>query len=225
MAQWKILGSAGVVLGVTAAFASSAIASTSHDDASLPSTDVESTPTSVPVETAATNIEESLKDFEEAAQKQKDEEAKTAASAAREYAQAVAKEAEEAVKAEEVAKEQEKKVQDAVELQKPKTINVTCNGTQAQIDTCEGATNYKPVSDYLGVPYYAQHNVKGGNAWLLFEVGDRVTIGRTTYTIAAIRTVTTGGSVEQIKGMGGDAYLQTCLDDNQHSKVYSLKKN
>ncbi|MBP3222802.1 MAG: hypothetical protein J6M18_02615 [Actinomycetaceae bacterium] len=102
------------------------------------------------------------------------------------------------------------------------TVKVSCTGTQAQIDTCAGATNYKPVSDYLGVPYYAQHNGMGGEAWLKMKVGDKVTVGGKTYTIAQIRTVSTGGSVEQIKGMGGKAYLQTCLDNGYQSKVYAL---
>ena len=104
----------------------------------------------------------------------------------------------------------------------PVAIDVNCAGTQDQIDTCLGATNYTPVSDYLGVPYYAQHNGMGGEAWLALETGDQVEADGTTYTIVEIRTVATGGDIDQIAGMKADAYLQTCLDDNIHSNVYAL---
>ena len=104
----------------------------------------------------------------------------------------------------------------------PVAIDVNCAGTQDQIDTCLGATNYTPVSDYLGVPYYAQHNGMGGEAWLALETGDQVEADGTTYTITEIRTVATGGDIDQIAGMKADAYLQTCLDDNIHSNVYAL---
>lgn len=104
----------------------------------------------------------------------------------------------------------------------PVAIDVNCAGTQDQIDTCLGATNYTPVSDYLGVPYYAQHNGMGGEAWLALETGDQVEADGTTYTIIEIRTVATGGDIDQIAGMKADAYLQTCLDDNIHSNVYAL---
>ncbi|MBP3222683.1 MAG: hypothetical protein J6M18_01980 [Actinomycetaceae bacterium] len=103
------------------------------------------------------------------------------------------------------------------------TVQVNCAGTQTQIDTCAGATNYKPVSDFLGVPYYAQHNGMGGEAWLKMKVGDYVTVGGKTYRIAEIKTVTTGGSANQIKNMGGKAYLQTCLANGYQSKVFALQ--
>lgn len=102
-------------------------------------------------------------------------------------------------------------------------VDVECTGNQDEIDTCVGATNYEPISDYLGVPYYAQHNGMGGEAWLSLEVGDLVAAEGVTYTIVEIRTVETGGASEQIEGMEADAYLQTCLDDNVHSNVYALK--
>ena len=105
----------------------------------------------------------------------------------------------------------------------PTVIDVNCTGTQAEIDTCVGATNYTPVAEYLGVPYYAQHNGMGGEAWLAFNVGDQVTAGGVTYTIVEIRQVVTGGDIDQIAGMGADAYLQTCLTDGVHSKVFALQ--
>lgn len=104
----------------------------------------------------------------------------------------------------------------------PFTISSSCVGGQDAIDRCLGATYYAPVADYLGVPYYAQHNGMGGEAWLSLQVGDTVIVDGVSYTVAAIRTVSTGGDVDQIAGMGGAAYLQTCLDDAVHSNVYAL---
>lgn len=104
----------------------------------------------------------------------------------------------------------------------PFVISSSCVGGQDAVDRCLGATYYAPVADYLGVPYYAQHNGLGGEAWLSLQVGDTVVVDGVTYTVAAIRTVSTGGDVEQIAGMGGAAYLQTCLDDAIHSNVYAL---
>lgn len=118
----------------------------------------------------------------------------------------------------------EETVSEAPEASGVLVVNVNCRGSQAEIDTCVGATNYAPVADYLGVPYYAQHNGMGGEAWLASKVGDTVVAEGVTYTISQIRTVDTGGALAQIEGMGGDAYLQTCMDDNIHSKVYALKK-
>ena len=104
-------------------------------------------------------------------------------------------------------------------------VSSDCVGGQDEIDTCIGATYYAPVADYLGVPYYAQHNGKGGEAWLSLEVGDTVIVDGVSYTVDTIRTVDTGGSLDQIAGMGGAAYLQTCLDDAIHSNVYALTQN
>ena len=107
----------------------------------------------------------------------------------------------------------------------PIVVSASCVGDQDQIDTCVGATYYAPVADYLGVPYYAQHNGMGGEAWLALEVGDEVVVEGATYTVEEIRTVETGGDLDQISGMGGQAYLQTCLDDAIHSNVYALTQN
>ncbi|MBR6459831.1 MAG: hypothetical protein IKS49_06745 [Actinomycetaceae bacterium] len=107
----------------------------------------------------------------------------------------------------------------------PVVVSSDCVGGQDEIDTCVGATYYAPVADYLGVPYYAQHNGKGGEAWLSLEVGDEVIVDGVSYTVDTIRTVSTGGDLEQIAGMGGAAYLQTCLDDAIHSNVYALTQN
>lgn len=104
----------------------------------------------------------------------------------------------------------------------PIVIDVNCTGDQASIDTCVGATNYTPVANYLGVPYYAQHNGMGGEAWLSLTVGDQVIADGQLYTITEVRTVSTGGDIDQIAGMNANAYLQTCLDDNIHSNVYAL---
>lgn len=104
-------------------------------------------------------------------------------------------------------------------------VSASCVGDQDQVDTCVGATYYAPVADYLGVPYYAQHNGMGGEAWLALEVGDEVVVEGASYTVDAIRTVETGGDLDQISGMGGEAYLQTCLDDAVHSNVYALTQN
>ena len=101
-------------------------------------------------------------------------------------------------------------------------IEVSCEGTQDQIDTCVGATNYAPIADHLGVPYYAQHNGMGGEQWLDLEAGDTVTAEGVTYTITEVRTVSTGGDFEQIEDMQADAYLQTCLDNNVQSRVFAL---
>ena len=113
----------------------------------------------------------------------------------------------------------------SVEKSGPMVVSSSCVGDQDEVDTCEGATYYAPVADYLGVPYYAQHNGKGGEAWLALEVGDEVIVDGVSYTVDSIRTVETGGSLEQIAGMGGEAYLQTCLDDAVHSNVYALTQN
>ena len=91
--------------------------------------------------------------------------------------------------------------------------------------SCVGATYYAPVADYLCVPYYAQHNGMGGEAWLALEEGDEVVVEGATYTVEEIRTVETGGDLDQIDGMNGQAYLQTCLDDAVHSNVYALVQN
>lgn len=107
----------------------------------------------------------------------------------------------------------------------PFVISSSCVGGQDAIDHCLGATYYAPVADYLGVPYYAQHNGMGGEAWLALQVGDEVVVDGVSYTVSAIRTVATGGDVDQIAGMGGAAYLQTCLDDEIHSNVYALVRN
>lgn len=104
----------------------------------------------------------------------------------------------------------------------PFVISSSCVGGQDAVDRCLGATYYAPVAEYLGVPYYAQHNGMGGEAWLSLQIGDEVVVDGVSYTVAAIRTVSTGGDVEQIAGMGGAAYLQTCLDDAIHSNVYAL---
>ena len=104
-------------------------------------------------------------------------------------------------------------------------VSASCVGGQDEVDTCVGATYYAPVADYLGVPYYAQHNGMGGEAWLALEVGDEVVVEGASYTVDAIRTVETGGDLDQISGMGGEAYLQTCLDDAVHSNVYALTQN
>lgn len=107
----------------------------------------------------------------------------------------------------------------------PVVVSSSCVGGQDAVDTCVGATYYAPVADYLGVPYYAQHNGMGGEAWLALEVGDEVIVDGASYTVASIRTVDTGGALDQIAGMGGEAYLQTCLDDAVHSNVYALTQN
>lgn len=107
----------------------------------------------------------------------------------------------------------------------PFVISSSCVGGQDAIDHCLGATYYAPVADYLGVPYYAQHNGMGGEAWLALQVGDEVVVDGVSYTVSVIRTVATGGDVDQIAGMGGAAYLQTCLDDEVHSNVYALVRN
>ena len=104
-------------------------------------------------------------------------------------------------------------------------VSASCVGDQDEIDTCVGATYYAPVADYLGVPYYAQHNGMGGEAWLALEEGDEVVVEGATYTVEEIRTVETGGDLDQIAGMNGQAYLQTCLDDAVHSNVYALTQN
>ena len=111
-----------------------------------------------------------------------------------------------------------------VEKAAPVVVSSSCVGDQDEVDTCVGATYYAPVADYLGVPYYAQHNGKGGEAWLALEVGDEVIVDGVSYTVDDIRTVSTGGALDQIDGMGGEAYLQTCLDDAVHSNVYALKQ-
>lgn len=113
----------------------------------------------------------------------------------------------------------------SVEKDAPLVVSSSCVGGQDEVDTCIGATYYAPVADYLGVPYYAQHNGKGGEAWLALEVGDEVIVDGVSYTVASIRTVDTGGALDQIAGMGGAAYLQTCLDDAVHSNVYALTQN
>ena len=116
-------------------------------------------------------------------------------------------------------------VQASAEEPAPIVVSASCVGDQDQVDTCVGATYYAPVADYLGVPYYAQHNGMGGEAWLALQVGDEVIVDGVSYTVSMIRTVATGGDVEQIAGMGGSAYLQTCLDDEVHSNVYALVRN
>lgn len=65
----------------------------------------------------------------------------------------------------------------------PVVVSSDCVGGQDEIDTCVGATYYAPVADYLGVPYYAQHNGKGGEAWLSLEVGDEVIVDGVSYTV------------------------------------------
>ena len=107
----------------------------------------------------------------------------------------------------------------------PVVVSASCVGDQDQVDTCVGATYDAPVADYLGVPYYAQHNGMGGEAWLALEEGDEVVVEGATYTVEEIRTVETGGDLDQIEGMNGQAYLQTCLDDAVHSNVYALVQN
>lgn len=113
----------------------------------------------------------------------------------------------------------------SVESTGPVVVSSSCVGGQDEVDTCVGATYYAPVADYLGVPYYAQHNGMGGEAWLALEVGDEVIVDGVSYTVDSIRTVETGGALDQIAGMGGEAYLQTCLDDAVHSNVYALTQN
>ena len=103
-------------------------------------------------------------------------------------------------------------------------IAVSCEGDQVQIDNCQGATVYGPVSDYLGVPYYAQHNGMGGEQWLSYKVGDTVVVQGVTYQISSDKIVETSGDIDQIANLNGDAYLQTCLDDHVHSRVMVLTK-
>ena len=116
-------------------------------------------------------------------------------------------------------------VQASAEDAAPIVVSASCVGDQNEVDTCVGATYYAPVADYLGVPYYAQHNGMGGEAWLALEEGDEVIVEGATYTVEEIRTVETGGDLDQIEGMNGQAYLQTCLDDAVHSNVYALVQN
>ena len=103
-------------------------------------------------------------------------------------------------------------------------IKVSCEGTQESIDNCVGATNYEPISNYLGVPYYAQHNGMGGEAWLDLKVGDIVAVEDVHYVVTEVRTVTTGGDIDQIADMHADAYLQTCFDNPIDSEVLALAR-
>ena len=116
-------------------------------------------------------------------------------------------------------------VQASAEDAAPVVVSASCVGDQDEVDTCVGATYYAPVADYLGVPYYAQHNGMGGEAWLALEEGDEVVVEGATYTVEEIRTVETGGDLDQISGMNGEVFLQTCLDDAVHSNVYALVQN
>lgn len=101
-------------------------------------------------------------------------------------------------------------------------VNVSCAGGQAEIDGCVGATNYTPAAQALGVPYYAQHDYLGGNAWWNIEPGHTVEAEGTAYVVGEVRVVATGGSSEQIEDMRADAFLQTCLEDGVHSRVVAL---
>lgn len=101
-------------------------------------------------------------------------------------------------------------------------INVNCAGGQNEIDGCVGATNFLPAMEVLGVPYYAQHDYLGGNAWWNIEIGHTVTAEGLTYVATDIRIIATGGSSDQVVDMPADAFLQTCLDDGVHSRVIAL---
>lgn len=102
------------------------------------------------------------------------------------------------------------------------TVDVNCAGGQADIDTCVGATNFLPAQEVLGVPYYAQHDYLGGNAWWNIEPGHTVIADGVTYVATEIRRIYTGGSSDQIVDMQADAFLQTCLEDGVHSRVIAL---
>ena len=103
---------------------------------------------------------------------------------------------------------------------------VANTGDQDAVNECAGGLTYFPtVSNFIGKPYYPIHNECGGRPILFLEQGDLAVIrGIEVFRVVSMRDVSRGDTANELVGLDGDIFLQTCHDTGELMRVVGLVK-
>ena len=102
-------------------------------------------------------------------------------------------------------------------------VAVVNEGSSEAVDACLGGlTNFTPLTEALGRPYYAMHSYCGGEPILQLAVGDVVQIDSQRYQVTSVNTRLLFGDSEMVKDIAGDAFLHTCDLLNDQSRIIGL---